>query len=133
MGFAVAVNSLSHVRGDFSLSGGDDDAHGNQTELEASLKAGNATWEITRYSGVVHGFTDWNSDGYSLKADYRSWESMLTSFAELMPVPVRVGETRAPAPGPAVTQAPANGESESAACLSSVGIFSILAALLLFV
>jgi hypothetical protein len=116
------------------LSGGDDDAHGNQTELEAALNAGNATWEITRYSGVVHGFTDWYSDGYSLKADYRSWESMLTSFAELMPVPVKVGETRAPVSSPVVTQAPVNGgESDSAACLTSFGIFSILAASLMFV
>jgi hypothetical protein len=53
------------------------------------LNAANADWEITRYSGVVHGFTNWDStDAYSLKADYRSWESMLTAFEELMPIPV---------------------------------------------
>jgi len=32
-------------------SGGEDDAHGNNTELEISLNGANATWEITRYSG----------------------------------------------------------------------------------
>ena len=31
-------------------SGGEDDAHGNNTELEMSLDSANATWEITRYS-----------------------------------------------------------------------------------
>jgi Dienelactone hydrolase family len=76
---------------DHSLSGGDDDAHGNQTLLEAALNGGNATWEITRYSGVDHGFTDWTASAYNLKADYRSWQSMQTTFAELMPVPTRAG------------------------------------------
>ena len=33
-------------------SGGEDDAHGNNTELELMLNGGNATWEITRYSGA---------------------------------------------------------------------------------
>jgi hypothetical protein len=32
-----------------SLSGGDDDAHGNQTVMEMSFEEGNAEWEITRY------------------------------------------------------------------------------------
>lgn len=31
-------------------SGGADDAHGNNTELEMALDGANATWEITRYS-----------------------------------------------------------------------------------
>ena len=92
--------------GDYiSLSGGDDDAHGNQTELEAALNAGNAIWEITRYSGVVHGFTKWDAaDAYSLKADARSWESMMTTFEQLLPLPVRLlddgdgGDVEAPAP-----------------------------------
>lgn len=55
--------------------------------MEAALNGGNADWEITRYAGVEHGFTSWESQAYSLKADYRSWESMLTSLRELMPVP----------------------------------------------
>jgi hypothetical protein len=32
-----------------SLSGGDDDAHGNQTVMEMLFDEGNAEWEITRY------------------------------------------------------------------------------------
>jgi dienelactone hydrolase len=34
-------------------SGGEDDAHGNNTELEMSLNNANATWEITRYSSKL--------------------------------------------------------------------------------
>lgn len=76
----------------FSLSGGADDAHGNQTELEAALNEGNAGWETTRYSGVEHGFTKWDdADGYDLVADYRSWESMKHAFEEKMPVPTKAG------------------------------------------
>ena len=40
-------------------SGGDDAAHGNQIVLEQALNDANAEWEISRYSGVVHGFTVW--------------------------------------------------------------------------
>eukprot|EP00592_Proboscia_alata_P014804 CAMPEP_0194397656 /NCGR_PEP_ID=MMETSP0174-20130528/125665_1 /TAXON_ID=216777 /ORGANISM="Proboscia alata, Strain PI-D3" /LENGTH=971 /DNA_ID=CAMNT_0039193857 /DNA_START=24 /DNA_END=2940 /DNA_ORIENTATION=- len=65
------------------LSGGDDDAHGNQTELEMHFNEGNADWEITRYADVVHGFTSWTSGGYNLLADARSWESMLTEFERI--------------------------------------------------
>lgn len=72
----------------FSESGGIDDAHGNQTELEAALNAANASWEISRYSGVDHGFTDWAADAYSLTADARSWDSMLALFQELMVKPM---------------------------------------------
>jgi len=78
-----------------SLSGGDDDAHGNQTTLEAALNGIDADWEITRYSGVVHGFTKWDSeDAYSVMADTRSWDSMLSIFEELMdgPTPVSGGQ-----------------------------------------
>jgi dienelactone hydrolase len=59
-------------------SGGIDDAHGNNTELEMQLNGANADWEITRYSGVDHGFTAWPSDAYDATADSRSWWSMLS-------------------------------------------------------
>jgi Dienelactone hydrolase family len=95
------------------LSGGDDDAHGNQTELEAALNAANALWEITRYSGVVHGFTKWDSTAaYSLKADYRSWESMLTAFEQLMPIPVAL---LAPAANATLSDSPSLVPSQSPA------------------
>jgi Dienelactone hydrolase family len=99
-----------------SLSGGDDDAHGNQTEFEAALNAGNAIWEITRYSGVVHGFTKWDAaDAYSLKADVRSWESMMTTFEQLLPVPVRLldGEVEAPTDALAGSDSPSSVPNQS--------------------
>ena len=76
-----------------SLSGGDDDSHGNQTYMEETFNAGEAQWEITRYADVVHGFTDYYlQDAYNLEADARSWESMHSAFEELMAVPVKTGE-----------------------------------------
>lgn len=90
-------------------SGGIDDAHGNNTELEISLNGANATWEITRYSGkslvgryvhnseilgtkltswtsigVDHGFTVWDAAAYSAVADWRSWDAMLTLFEMIL-------------------------------------------------
>jgi len=66
------------------LSGGMDDAHGNQTELEMALNGrGDAGWEITRYAGVKHGFTAWGTPNYNLLADARSWEAMMTVFDEM--------------------------------------------------
>ena len=70
------------------LSGGEDDAHGNQTILEDSLNMGNADWEITRYSGVFHGFTDFDGDAYNLNADIRSWTAMLSAMEMLMASPM---------------------------------------------
>ena len=66
------------------LSGGIDDAHGNQTELEMSLDDAMADWEVTRYSEVDHGFTDWNGSAYNLRADARSWESMMLAVESLL-------------------------------------------------
>jgi len=60
------------------LSGGVDDAFGNNTELEEALNNANATWEITRYSNVQHGFTSWGSSAYDARADSRSFDSMLS-------------------------------------------------------
>jgi len=57
-------------------SGGEDDAHGNNTELEIMLDEAQATWEITRYSDTYHGFTDWDDRGYNALADWRSWDAM---------------------------------------------------------
>ena len=74
------------------LSGGDDDAHGNQTVLEHYLNSNMADWEISRYSGVDHGFTSWESDAYNLNADVRSWTAMMNAMKEVMAVPVPVEE-----------------------------------------
>merc|ERR1712176_523048 len=77
------------------LSGGDDAAHGNQTILEEALNMGNATWEITRYAFVEHGFTGWEDSRYNLNADARSWESSMTIFEHLMPTPEMVSSDEA--------------------------------------
>jgi dienelactone hydrolase len=77
-------------------SGGDDAAHGNQTILEQALDDANAEWEISRYSGVVHGFTVWSDDDdedmnsttsrtleYKIpnSGDHRSMQSMTSPYS----------------------------------------------------
>ncbi|CAJ1965305.1 unnamed protein product [Cylindrotheca closterium] len=74
------------------LSGGDDGLHGNQTIMESTFDEGAASWEITRYSGVDHGYTAFASGAYNLEADARSWKSMLNSFNELLAVPQMMEE-----------------------------------------
>ena len=72
----------------YSESGGDDGLHGNQTIMESTFNDFETDWEITRYSGVVHGYTEWDdADAYSAVADARSWEAMFGIFEELMAVP----------------------------------------------
>jgi dienelactone hydrolase len=90
--FHGSLTSLPPVTTDINsyvlvLSGGDDFLHGNQTELEASLNEGNAEWEITRYSGVQHGYTVWGGGAYSLVADARSMESAETLIKERLASP----------------------------------------------
>ena len=68
------------------LSGGIDDANGNQTILEESLDNATADWEITRYANVDHGFTVWESEAYTVLSDARSWESMMLAFEEYLPL-----------------------------------------------
>ena len=71
------------------LSGGADDAHGNQTYLEETFNAGSADWEISRWSGVLHGFTDWDRQSrYNLRADARSMRQLLTAINQKMSAPV---------------------------------------------
>ena len=78
-------------------SGGEDPAHGNQTILEQALNGVNETWEISRYSNVVHGFTVWsNTDAYSIVADSRSWNAMLETFGEKMNTPKYLSSTTTP-------------------------------------
>jgi gamma-glutamyl:cysteine ligase YbdK (ATP-grasp superfamily) len=48
---------------------------GNQTQLEDALNGANADWEISRYSGVSHGFTAWSADAVQPPGYVRSWES----------------------------------------------------------
>eukprot|EP00283_Hemiselmis_rufescens_P003861 CAMPEP_0173434430 /NCGR_PEP_ID=MMETSP1357-20121228/12879_1 /TAXON_ID=77926 /ORGANISM="Hemiselmis rufescens, Strain PCC563" /LENGTH=524 /DNA_ID=CAMNT_0014399285 /DNA_START=19 /DNA_END=1593 /DNA_ORIENTATION=- len=39
------------------------------------LSAYNGKWEVTRYSGAVHGFSEWQSGGYDAWAEGRSFQS----------------------------------------------------------
>ena len=66
--------------------------------MEIAFNGGNADWEITRYAGVDHGFTAFDSPAYNLVADVRSWESMLTTFEKLIAVPMEVEPTPPPTP-----------------------------------
>jgi dienelactone hydrolase len=60
------------------LSGGDDndDTAADIMHLEKVLDSANATWEITRYSGIQHAFTALSDKRYDPWTDMRSWESM---------------------------------------------------------
>mmetsp|Transcript_5909 Transcript_5909/g.14287 ORF Transcript_5909/g.14287 Transcript_5909/m.14287 type:complete len:615 (-) Transcript_5909:723-2567(-) len=64
------------------LSGGNDDAGTAVEDLESRLKEANATWQITRYSGVYHGFTKFDADAYNEWVDSRSWKEMSSFLAE---------------------------------------------------
>jgi len=65
-------------------SGGSDDTASSIEQLELDLNSTNATWEMSRYSNVVHGFTDWYAGtAYSPRADMRSWRSMITFLSVL--------------------------------------------------
>jgi dienelactone hydrolase len=71
------------------LSGGEDtqDSTASVMEMEARLDAGNSTWELTRYSDVEHGFTNFLSSAYNEYVDERSWNSFARfineTFAEV--------------------------------------------------
>jgi dienelactone hydrolase len=54
------------------LSGGQDDASSDIMDLENAFDSANATWEITRYSGIVHAWTVFGADRYNEFADMRS-------------------------------------------------------------
>lgn len=114
------------------LSGGDDDAHGNQTVMETTFEEGGAGWEITRYAGVLHGFTNFESaDAYNLVADARSWESMRSAFAELMAVPQKADAGNDTSP-PADTTSD-NGDSSANAHRQLAGVVAVAAFALVFV
>lgn len=113
------------------LSGGIDDAHGNQTILEDSLNEANATWEITRYANVDHAFTVWNGTGYNLLADTRSFESMMSLIvADMPPLLVSSNASKAPvAPSTfaVTTAAPATGAPTLTSSSGSASPFNVAA------
>eukprot|EP00531_Pseudo-nitzschia_arenysensis_P018326 CAMPEP_0116150052 /NCGR_PEP_ID=MMETSP0329-20121206/19319_1 /TAXON_ID=697910 /ORGANISM="Pseudo-nitzschia arenysensis, Strain B593" /LENGTH=569 /DNA_ID=CAMNT_0003646495 /DNA_START=167 /DNA_END=1877 /DNA_ORIENTATION=+ len=76
------------------LSGGDDDTGTAVEELENRLNKANATWQITRYSGIEHGFTVFDSDAYNEWVDMRSWREMKLFLEECVGIWRLQGVTR---------------------------------------
>lgn len=75
--YLPSTDLVSHINAHvLVLSGGSDDAHGNQSVIESVLQAADE-WEISRYAGVYHGFTEWESPAYNFNADIRSWRAFL--------------------------------------------------------
>jgi dienelactone hydrolase len=58
--------------------------------FESEMRSSGVHWQLIKYGGAVHSFTDWNADGslpgakYQEKADRRSWEEMKAFFAEVL-------------------------------------------------
>jgi dienelactone hydrolase len=72
---------------------GADDPFVPATDLEAfekEMRDGQVDWQLVKYGGAVHSFTDWNARGiikgaeYNEKADHRSWDAMLQFFDEAL-------------------------------------------------
>jgi dienelactone hydrolase len=58
--------------------------------FEGEMRSAGVDWQLVKYGGAVHSFTDWNADGslpgakYQEKADKRSWEAMKDFFNEVL-------------------------------------------------
>jgi dienelactone hydrolase len=74
-----------------ALHGADDpfESAADLAAFENEMRAGGVDWELVKYGGAVHSFTDWNADGslkgaqYNERADRRSWAAMREFFADL--------------------------------------------------
>lgn len=60
------------------------------TAFENEMRQAGVDWQLTKYGGAVHSFTNPEADGYNLKgaaynkkADTRSWEAMRGFFREI--------------------------------------------------
>ncbi len=58
--------------------------------FEEEMRRGGVDWQLVKYGGAVHAFTDWTDDtdnskgiAYNERADRRSWEAMKQFFAEI--------------------------------------------------
>ncbi|HSH93430.1 MAG TPA: dienelactone hydrolase family protein [Roseimicrobium sp.] len=58
--------------------------------FEDEMRKANVDWQLVKFSGAVHSFSDWNAGtdnskgaAYNEKADKRSWADMQVFFAEL--------------------------------------------------
>ena len=74
---------------------GADDPFVPQKDLaafEQEMRTAGVDWQLVKYGGAVHSFTDWNATGpnsqgaaYNESADKRSWELLKQFFAEIFP------------------------------------------------
>ncbi len=58
--------------------------------FEDEMRSAKVDWQLMKFGGAVHSFTDWNMDGkalpgaqYNEAADQRSWSAMQQFFAEI--------------------------------------------------
>ena len=58
--------------------------------FEDEMREAKVDWQLVKYGGAVHSFTDWNATdlhlagaAYNEKADHRSWEEMKHFFGEI--------------------------------------------------
>jgi dienelactone hydrolase len=58
--------------------------------FEEEMRQAKVDWQLVKYGGAVHSFTDWNAGdnpargvAYNEQADRRSWEAMRQFFAEI--------------------------------------------------
>lgn len=82
-----------NIKGKVLALHGADDPYVNEAEVkkfEDEMRAANVDWQLVKYSGAVHSFTNPaagndNSKGaaYNAKADERSWIAMKDFFAEV--------------------------------------------------
>ena len=73
---------------------GADDPNISSRELaafEEEMRHAKVDWQLVKFGGAVHSFTDWNAGSdnskgaaYNEKADKRSWEYMKQFFAEIL-------------------------------------------------
>jgi len=75
-----------------ALHGADDpfESPKDLAAFEDELRKAGVDWQLVKYGGAVHSFTDWNAGhdnskgaAYNEKPDKRSWEAMKQFFAEI--------------------------------------------------
>jgi dienelactone hydrolase len=75
-----------------ALHGADDpfESPKDLAAFEDEMRNAHVDWQLIKYGGAVHSFTDWNAGhdnskgaAYNEKADKRSWEHMKLFFAEI--------------------------------------------------
>jgi dienelactone hydrolase len=92
-GLATArPEDASRIRGKVLVCIGADDPiipPDQRAAFEDEMRAGGVDWQMHLYGGVVHSFTSPTADGsmaaikYDRRADARSWQAMLSLFAEV--------------------------------------------------